>query len=199
METGIADGGLRMTLVFLLEEKSMKAFLDILLPKILPPDVNFYTIAHEGKSDLKKSLPIKLKAWNIPDSRFLVVQDQDSNDCRALKQELLQLCGEYKREILVRIACHELEAWYWGDLEAVQQAYHKDLGKIGRKRAYRIPDNIVSPKRELQKLLPEHQQIDGARRIAEYIEVDRNTSASFHALIEGVRKMCYDPDKPALE
>lgn len=179
-----------MTLVFLLEEKSMKVFLDTLLSQILPSNINFFTIPHEGKSDLKKSLPIKLKAWNIPDSKFIVVQDQDSNDCRELKQELLDLCEECNREVLVRIACHELEAWYWGDLKAVEQAYGKDLSKVGRKRTYRIPDDIVSPKRELQKLLPEHQQIEGAKRIAQYIDIDRNTSVSFHMFIDGVKKMC---------
>lgn len=179
-----------MTLVFLLEEKSMKVFLDTLLPKILPPDVDFYVIPHEGKSDLKKSLPIKLKAWNIPDSKFIVVQDQDSNDCRKLKQELLDMCKESDREVLVRIACHELEAWYWGDLQAVGEAYNRDLRKIGRKRMYRIPDDIVAPKRELQKLLPEHQQIEGARRIAQYIDAARNTSESFHVFVEGVQRLC---------
>ena len=46
-----------MNIVFLLEEKSMKALLDIVLPKILPPYVDFYTVPHEGKSDLQKSIP----------------------------------------------------------------------------------------------------------------------------------------------
>ena len=79
-----------MNIVFLLEEKSMKALLDIVLPRILPPDVDFYTVPHEGKSDLQKSIPHKLKAWNIPDTKFVIVQDQDSNDCRKLKQKLLR-------------------------------------------------------------------------------------------------------------
>ena len=48
-----------MKLVFLLEEESMKHFLDGILPKILPPDVGFITVPHEGKSDLQKSVPIK--------------------------------------------------------------------------------------------------------------------------------------------
>lgn len=190
METGIADGGQAMTLVFLLEEKSMKIFLDTLLPNVLPADVDFFTIAHEGKSDLKKSIPIKLKAWNIPNSKFIIVQDQDSNDCKKLKQELVDLCNESDREVLVRIACHELEAWYWGDLTALEQAYHKNLSKVGRKKAYRIPDDIVSPKRELQKLLPEHQQMEGAKKVAQYIDIDRNLSTSFHVFIEGVKRMC---------
>lgn len=52
-----------MTLVFLLEEASMKTVLDIILPKILPESVFFRTIAHSGKSDLEASIPHKLKAW----------------------------------------------------------------------------------------------------------------------------------------
>ena len=81
-----------MKLVFLLEEQSMKYFLDGLLPRILPEEIQFVTIPHEGKSDLQKSLTAKLQGWNGPDVRFVVVQDQDSNDCRELKEKLLELC-----------------------------------------------------------------------------------------------------------
>lgn len=50
-----------------------------------------------------------------------------------------------------RLAGSIVEAWYWGDLQAVGKAYNKDLSKIGRKRMYKMPDDIISPKRELQK------------------------------------------------
>lgn len=42
-----------MKLVFLLEEKSMKRFLDIIIPKILPAEIQYQTIPHEGKTDLE--------------------------------------------------------------------------------------------------------------------------------------------------
>ena len=154
-----------MKLVFLLEEKSMKYFLDGILPRILPREVEFLTIPHEGKSDLKKSLRAKLKGWTEPDVKFVVVQDQDSNDCKQLKQELMELCAQTDRQVLIRIACHELEAWYFGDLNAVSQAYGKNLVNLKAKKKYRIPDEILNPKKELQHYLPEHQQIDGAKRI----------------------------------
>lgn len=64
-----------MTLVFLLEEASMKAVLDIILPQILPESVTFRTIPHCGKSDLEASIPHKLKAWSEPDTRFVIVRD----------------------------------------------------------------------------------------------------------------------------
>lgn len=61
-----------MMLVFMLEEPSMKAFLQGLLPRILPPHVGFKLIPHEGKSDLEKSLKIKLRGWRTPETRFIV-------------------------------------------------------------------------------------------------------------------------------
>ncbi len=41
-----------MKLVFLLEEKSMKCFLDGILPKILPEDVTFQTIPHSDRKSV---------------------------------------------------------------------------------------------------------------------------------------------------
>lgn len=178
-----------MKLVFLLEEKSMKYFLDGILPKFLPDDVSFITIPHEGKSDLQKSIPRKLRGWREPDVKFVIVQDQDMNDCMELKKKLLEICGEDTHEKIIRIACHELEAWYFGDLEAVSKAYDKDLSAISRKRMYQIPDNIIDPKKELKKILPEHQQINGAKRIAEYIDVDKNSSKSFNVFVSGVKRL----------
>ena len=100
-----------MTIVFLLEERSAKYLLDIILPRLLPEDVEWKTIPHEGKSDLEKSIPRKLAAWKTPDTRFIVLHDQDSNDCQELKKRLQNLCSERDKEVLVRIACRELEAW----------------------------------------------------------------------------------------
>ncbi|MCM1187949.1 MAG: hypothetical protein NC541_01480 [bacterium] len=105
-----------MKLIFLLEEQSMKYFLDGLLPRVLPAEIQFITIPHEGKSDLQKSLTAKLKGWNEPNVKFVVVQDQDSNDCKELKEKLLELCKGSNKEVLVRIACHELVSWYFGDI-----------------------------------------------------------------------------------
>ena len=178
-----------MKLVFLLEEPSMKYFLDGLLPRILPNEIAFVTISHEGKADLQQSLTSKLKGWNEPDVRFVVVQDQDSNDCRELKKKLLTLCENSNRDVLVRIACHELEAWYFGDIDALNVAYGVDLSNIKRKRRFRIPDEIVNPKKELMKLLPEHQQIAGAKKIAPVLNIENNASVSFQMFVKGVKKL----------
>lgn len=147
-----------MKLIFLLEEPSTKYLLDVLLPKILPEGVEFQTIPHKGKRDLQRSIPRKLRGWNEPgDIRFVIVHDQDAKDCVKLKGELLALCEGINKRVLVRIACQEMESWYFGDVKALAAAYDKPkLSQISAQKKYRIPDDIPSPKEELYKLLPEH-------------------------------------------
>jgi len=176
-------------LVFLLEEKSMAELLEILLPKMLPPEVGFITIPHRGKSDLQKSIPNKLKGWNDPSAKFVIVHDQDSWDCLKLKEHLKGLCQTFKVNVLIRIACHEMESWYFGDLAAVSEAYGKNVQKLSAKNKYRNPDAIGNPKDELRKLLPEHQQISGARKIGEFMDIERNISPSFRCFVNGVRQI----------
>ena len=178
-----------MTLVFLLEEQSMKVLIDNIIGAIVPQGVQVITVPHEGKSDLEKSIPVKLRAWRTPDTKFVIVHDQDSNDCMTLKSHLLDLCMGRKEDVLVRISCHELESWYFGDLAAVEKAYDIDLSSIKGKAKYRHPDQIVSPKHELRKIIPQHQQIEGASRIAKFMDVDGNSSRSFQVFVEGVRRL----------
>lgn len=52
-------------IVFLLEEYSMKVFLEALLPRHFP-GLNVQCVSHEGKKDLEKSIPRKLRAWREP-------------------------------------------------------------------------------------------------------------------------------------
>lgn len=138
---------------------------------------------------MQKSLVAKLRGWNDPDVKFVVIQDQDSNDCKELKAKLLDLCKNSQKEVLIRIACHELEAWYFGDINALSTAYGVDLSNVKRKSKYRIPDAIVNPKAELRRLLPEHQQMAGARKLAPIIKIENNSSVSFQMFIKGVKKL----------
>ena len=180
-----------MKLVFLLEEPSMKYLLDELLPRILPKDIDFQTIPHNGKRDLEKSIPRKLRGWNEPgDIRFVILHDQDTKDCIALKQELLQLCSVTDKPVLVRISCQEMESWYFGDVNALASAYNNPkLKEISQKKKFRIPDAIPSPKEELYRLIPEHQQIAGAKLVAPHMNIANNTSVSFNYFVSGVRRL----------
>ena len=178
-----------MRIVFMVEEPSMKALLEILLPQILPENVKSLIIPHSGKSDLKKSIPIKLRAWQSLSDKFVIVHDQDSNDCKQLKNDIVSLCVKSRNECLVRIVCIELEAWYFGDLKAVSSAYGKDISQFAMKSKYREPDGIVNAKEEFRKLIPTYQPIEGAKKIAAYMDISRNTSYSFNVFVGGAKSM----------
>jgi len=179
-----------MRVIFMVEEPSMKALLEVILPQILPIDIELLIIPHSGKSDLAKSIPRKLRIWHRPDDKFVIVHDQDSNDCVKLKSDLISLCKSGKNEYLVRIVCIELESWYFGDLKAVSLAYGKNVSQFARKRKYREPDKIVNAKDELRRLIPTYQPLEGAKKIAAFMEVDNNTSHSFNTFVRGVKMIC---------
>ena len=178
-------------LVFLLEEESMKALLDVLLPQILPEGINFLCIPHEGKQDLEKSIPRKLRAWQTPDTAFVIVRDKDSADCIEIKKHLVNLCAQAGRSnSLVRIACHELESWFLGDLGAVEKAFNiKKLAEQQRNRKYKEPDKLSNASEELEKLVKGYRKVSGAKKIAAYMTIDQNYSHSFNCFISGVNSL----------
>ncbi len=179
-----------MKLIFLLEEPSMEYLLEELLPKILPKHIGYDLISHNGKSALRKSLPSKLRGWTEPNVRFVVVHDQDRKNCVELKQELINLCSIAGRDVLIRIVCQELEAWYFGDMKALAKAYNrKNLGKLSQKETYRIPDSIPRPKEQLLRLIPNHEQINGAKLIGSFMDIDNNTSESFRCFVSGICRL----------
>lgn len=178
-------------LIFLLEEPSMKETLEILLPKIIPPTIYYKCIAHEGKQNLEKSIPRKLKAWKKP-AKFIIVRDKDSADCVKVKQQLFKLCQQGNRpNTLIRIACHELESWFLGDLAAVEKGLKIKLPRSvnQNKNKYRDLDRISNPKQELKKIAPNYQQISGSKAISEYLNIDNNKSHSFNMFIQGLQKL----------
>lgn len=169
----------------------MKRFLEEYLPRWCPT-LSFRCIGHEGKRDLEKSIPRKLRAWREPGVRFIVVRDNDRGDCRKLKQELLALCAERESETLVRIACQELEAWYLGDSNALAVAFGREtLRALPKKAKFRNPDAVQRPSDELKRLVPEFQKISGAQAMGRTMNVksSENRSPSFEAFLSGVARL----------
>jgi hypothetical protein len=183
--------------VFLLEERSMKALLEGLMPRFFP-DLKFQCVQHEGKHDLEKSIPRKLRGWQEPGVHFVVVYDNDRGNCIELKQRLTALCNESGRpDTLVRIACQELEAWYFGDTEALSLAFDKkQLRTIGDKARYRDPDSMAYPSKELSKLIPEFQKISGARKMSVHLSRTANRSGSYHELMDGIERLAASMSLP---
>jgi hypothetical protein len=181
-------------LVFLLEEPSMKVLLDGLLPRLFPgwlPEVHFKCVPHEGKSDLDKSIPIKLRSWRIPNDRFVIVRDNDNADCITLKARLIKLCQDNARpDTLIRLVCQELESWYIGDLAALAAAYpNQDLDTARYQKKFAQPDTWQKPSVELGRLVKGFQKISGARLIAQYLTRDANKSHSFRVFVIGVQRV----------
>lgn len=96
----------------MVEEPSMREFLTIFLPAVMDKfwvlNQNVFIRSFEGKSDLQKNIPSKLKVysnWHEPIG-VIILQDQDSNDCVELKNKLVELCARSGNcRTLIRIVC----------------------------------------------------------------------------------------------
>ena len=180
---------------FLLEESSMENLLSIILPKILPDgyelNANCFLRPHQGKSDLKKSIPNKIRLFSdfhIP-SKIIIIQDQDSNDCIKLKNSLLELCRKNGIcPVLIRISCRELENWYLGDMAAIEKVYPKFKAKSHKYKAkFRNVDNCFGS-HELERIVDKFQKGYASKNIPKYMDLKKNKSNSFNQLISGVVK-----------
>ncbi len=180
------------SLVFFLEEASARAMLKGLLPRLLPDGWLARYIVFEGKQDLEKQLPRKLRAWQLPDCEFVVLRDKDSGDCVKIRQGLVEKCDQAgKSATLVRIAIHELESWYLGDLAAVEAGL--ELATLARKQTARKfcdPDRLANPSHILKELTrKKYQKVGGSRAIGPHLSLTDNCSKSFMKFISGVRNI----------
>ena len=152
------QGEVGMQIEFLLEEPSAEAALEIILPKILSANIYFTCYAFEGRDDLLKKLPVRLKGYKpwIPDDwRIIVLIDRDQNDCFQLKAQLEGIAhdagfvtkssptpaGDF--QVVNRLAIEELEAWFFGDVEALRQLIRDVARNLERQARYRDPDAIA--------------------------------------------------------
>lgn len=205
-----------MTLHFelLVEEPSMEAFLREFLPRLFPPRCTFQVHAFQGKQDMLDKLEGRLRgyhAWMPEDWRIVVVIDQDDSDCQQLKDWMEQTAaaaGLRTRsrspscwQIVNRIAIEELEAWYFGDWEAVHAAYPRVSLTVPRQRKFRNPDAITGGTWEAFERLLQRQgyfkgglpKIEVARILGSHLDPTRCRSPSFvcfrDAMLEAVQSV----------
>ncbi len=195
------------------EEPSAEKFLRAVLPRLLPRHCTFNIYAFQGKPDLLNKLPHRLRAyasWLPQDWRIVVIVDQDNDDCHELKEQLEQIArqvnlrtrsrsGACSWQIVNRIAIEELEAWYFGEWEAVCAAYPRVSPTVPNNRRYRDPDAIAGGTSEAFERLLQRKgyfksglpKIKVAQEVGEYFDPYRCRSRSFicfrEALIEAVR------------
>ncbi len=165
--------------------------------------MTFQVYPHNGKHDLLANLPARLAGYSrwLPASwRIIVLLDCDDDDCNKLKlqmEEIADKAGLLSRtaaqgmpwRIVNRIAIHELEAWYFGDWDAVKQVYPRVASEVPRKEAYRDPDNIGGGTWEaFERILQRAgyykgglRKIEAARAVGAYANPSANKSSSFLA------------------
>jgi hypothetical protein len=181
-------------LVFMTEETSMEAFLNIALNRLLPDNLNFMVIPHEGKQDLEKSIPIKLRAWKNNAQthyRFIIIRDKDSGDCVNIKKKLRSLCVKAgQKDAIIIIAIHELESWFIGDLHAIEVSYKiTGLHKKQYKNPYRNPDSIANASERLFKLSKDKTKVARARKITKEMNFQENKSCSFQYFLSKIEEL----------
>ena len=177
----------------MLEEISAKYVMQALEGEIfkgLGADITAQYITHQGKGDLMASIPIKLKAWGTPNTYFIILIDQDTSNCEDLKREIQKKCENSPHKPLIRIICAELEAWYFGDLSAVEQVY-KDFkaGMYKNKARYRYPDSISKPSVVLRRIINGFSKSHAAKHIPAYMTIASNSSPSFRNTVSGIQAL----------
>ena len=193
----------------LLEELSAEAALRILLPRMLPPQISFKIHPFQGKLDLLSKLPQRLGAyskWLPGDWRVVVLLDEDREDCAPLKRQLEDFAlgaglttksspgADGSFAVLNRVAVEELEAWFFGDVQAIASAYPGVPLTLGTRSGFRDPDAIRGGTWEaLQRVLQKAghhmgglRKVEAAETIAAHMEPRRNRSHSFQCFASGL-------------
>ncbi len=96
-----------------------------------------------------------------------------------------------------RIAVEELEAWFFGDIQAVAKAFPGVPTTLGATKRYRNPDRISGGTWEaLNRELAKAGHVPGgkittARAISAHMDPGRNRSASFRAFQQALLNWCW--------
>lgn len=190
-------------LIVMVEEPSMEAALEVLLPKMLG-NIDFQIIRFQCKDDCLKQLPLRLsgyQGWLPSNWAIIVLVDRDDDDCIELKRKLEDISAHAglitktragvgnSFRVANRIAIEELEAWFFGDWQAVQAAYPRVAPTIPQKTSYRDPDAIrggtwEALEREFKKsgyFKTGLRKVECARTISSHMDLARNQSKSFKA------------------
>lgn len=199
-----------LQLEFFVEEQSAQIALEILIPKILDGFVyNFEIHPYRGKLDLLGNLPNRLKAYRYIDenTKVFVLIDRDDEDCIKLKAKLEKIAQDIglstrskphhsgRFDIINRIIVEELEAWFFGDIEAIRAVYPRIPKSLDKKETYRDPDSIKGGTWEqLEKLLKDYYP-NGlpkpyvAGQISQHMNPDNNKSKSFQVFRDSLRDL----------
>ena len=204
-------------LILLVEDPSMEEFLRVLLPRLLAQCCDFEVHSFRDKPRLLRNLMERLRGyakWLLRDWRIMVLVDRDNDDCHRLKNKLEESTaatglrtrtqsGGICWQVVNRIVVEELEAWYFGDWQAVRSAYPRVPARVPRQTRYRDPDAINRTWETFERILQRGgyfatglRKLEAAREIAVHIDPHRNRSNSFNAfhsaVVAAISDVCED-------
>ena len=212
-----------MHLEMLIEDSSGQRLLGHLIPKLLGPQGaphtwrlhayrgigriprNLTTTSDVSKRILLDQLPRLLRGYvKTPGiDAVVVVVDSDARDCRTFLGELRAVAQDCKAEhlTLFRLAIEEVEAWYFGDRNALLRAYPK--ARMRTLDSY-VQDSVCGT----WELLADATQTRSPRvdwpgsgnlkhewadRIGPLLDPDANLSPSFRKFRDGLRRLSGAP------
>ena len=205
-------------LEFIVEEHSMEVFLMALLSRCLPDGCTFDVHSHKGKKALLQKLEGRLRGHTPrgyarslpPDYCIVVIVDADQDDCQELKRQLEDACrqaglksrqaaGVHQWQAVTRIAIEELEAWYFGDWQAVCSAYPRIPQGISMRPNCKHPDAISGGTWEaFEKIMKQYRycrkdsclnKVQTAKDIGQHIDPERNRSPSFKVFWKAISEV----------
>lgn len=180
-------------IVFLIEEPSMSPVVKKLMEELWPSGregLHWQIITYQGKLDLQKNMARKMTGWNYNDPHFIILRDNDGADCFVLKKKLLDLVAETNKPHHVRLVCQHLEAWFLGDLAAVEAAFPQSKATALQERnPYRTPDEAANAEQLLEDLIGNTGKVGHAESIARHLSLYANRSPSFQAFLRLVDEL----------
>ncbi|MCU0712644.1 MAG: DUF4276 family protein [Pirellula sp.] len=170
-------------IVFLTEEESMKVTLERFLARFWPTKVagvDWIALSFQGKNDLEKNIVPKMKNWRYGTPHFVVMRDQDGEDCKLVKSKLCEIATKGVHPFTVRVVCNELESWFLGELDSVETAYPASKASRFKNVAkFRVPDALGNANEELEKLVKVPGKVGRADAIARVFDPAKCVSKSF--------------------
>ncbi|MBF0610058.1 MAG: DUF4276 family protein [Magnetococcales bacterium] len=212
-----------MHMEILVEDFSGKALLESLLPKMVKEGHYYRLHSYKGlgnlpndlKGDADPSLRILLDRLpkllngygntfkNQPNnpSSVMVVCDLDRRCPKKFRDQLMLLYNNLNNKPITKfcLAVQEIEAWYLGDLQALEKAFP---GKIGQLKKMGNPDQLndtwefladaIYPggNKELKKHNVGEVKYQWAKKIGPLMDIENNQSASFQYFKKKIEELC---------
>jgi len=212
-----------MHIEVLVEDASGKKLLEALLPKLFGVLGDPHTWRVHGYKGIGR-IPKNLNAGGDPAKRILldqlpkllggygktpgidavvIVLDSDRRSCTDFLAELKVLVANCNPapNTLFRIAIEEMEAWYFGDRQALTEAYPKAKFDVLQRYTqdsvcgtWELLADAIFPggSAAIKKAgwpLPGQVKHTWAERIGPLLDLDRNVSPSFGTLPDGLRRL----------